>query len=177
MKDIKITIKLTASYLEDSYDETVKYRLKYRKWDVLATSIFVGAAFLLLVYSVAIGTSKTGAIIGASLLGFSLYALKKSLTHKKRWMADRMKQGNFDQETDIKFTESHLEHAGPNATGTMKWPAIQRIDETPNAIYLIPGNGTSIFIPKNQFENTEDWQQVLNIAEQKHGVEVKSFPS
>lgn len=88
-----------------------------------------------------------------------------------------MKQGSFDQETHIKFTEDHLGLAGQNTTGTIKWPAFKQIDETPNAIYLIPGNGTSIFIPKNQFKNTEDWQQVLKIAKEKHGVEVKSFPS
>lgn len=176
MNDVAITFKMTTSYFEESYDETIKYRLKYRKWDSLASSIFVGVALLLFVYSVAIGTSKTGAIIGASLLGYSLFALRKSLTHKKKWMIERMKRGILDQDARIKFTEDHMEHSGPHSTGTMKWSAIQRIDETPKAIYLIVDQGISIFLPKNLFESVEAWQQVLKIAERKHGVEVKSFP-
>lgn len=84
MKDIEIAFRMTASYFEDCYDETVKYRLKYRKWDTLATSIFVGVALLIFICSVTIAISKIGIITGASLLGFSLYALRKSLTHKKK---------------------------------------------------------------------------------------------
>lgn len=167
---------MTASYFEDAYDETVKYRLKYRKWDTLVTSIFVGVAFLLFLYSVTIGASRIGAITGASLLGYALYALRKSLTHKKKWIVDRLGQGLADQDTHIKFTEDQLEHSGPLSSGTIKWTAIQRIEVTPRAIFLIPNKGISIFLPKNQFKKTEDWQEILKIAEEKHGLEVKSFP-
>lgn len=91
-----------------------------------------------------------------------IYEFIKPYYSKYKWLQERRKSLINGQKIIVHFTDELIKISGPFSSGEVKWTGIKEIKQTPNAVFLIPENGISIYLPKNDFESVEDMNAVIN---------------
>ena len=95
-------------------------------------------------------------------MAVGLYETIKPFYKKHKWLQERKESHLNGQVITAHFGNDAMSTAGPFSSGEIKWAGIREIRETANALFIIPENGTSIFLPKSVFQSAEQIQAVLS---------------
>jgi hypothetical protein len=94
-----------------------------------------------------------------------LIGLSNLLRHfytKRKWLRARLDSHLLNQTIHIEFGPDSLKSNGPFSHGEMLWTGVKAIRQTPNAIFILPENGISIYLPKSVFASAEQFSAVAN---------------
>lgn len=160
--DINIKLKLTEEYYAEIYQESVKSRLKYRKWQPLIIGLnFLFSGFLLW-YIIRNSELKSYFILPLIFFFFGLHELYDSINSKKKWLKARKEKGIVNEIITFRFKDHEIEHSGPYSKGVIQWEGFQCIQETAKGLFLIPQKGISIYIPKYCFHDKSDMKLIVD---------------
>lgn len=151
--NIRIEVTQNKAYFEEFYQETLLYRLKYRKWQpfiavlnlVIASVFFWKSAFIF------------------SLL-FMLFAIREAYDYRysrKKWLAERMNSKTIEAIVKMVFTDEIIYHEGPYQKGTMKWETFEKIEVSPKGLFLSLQKGISIYLPKTSFDDLDSYERLI----------------
>lgn len=170
--DINIELKFTEEYYKEAYQEMVKNRLKFRKWQPLLIVFHFLSSVLFLWYILKNLDLKTYIIIPLIFFFFGLYEFYDYYKIKRNWLKARREEGITDESVTLRFKGDEIEHSGPYAKGVIKWNGFKCIQVTDNGLFLIPQKGISIYLPKYCFSNEDEMKSILNKFKSIEGIKV-----
>ncbi len=141
-------------YFEGSYSDWLAHRAKWRPYALAfaLTAIMIGAALIYFLPSPGVG-------VIAILVG--LYHSYEALTHRSRWIDDRLKGLPPDKIVTIAFHPESMDTETPSSTGKLHYDAISQVVGTPNGIFILPQTGVSIYVPRASIEPTDAFSPLL----------------
>ncbi|OWP62594.1 hypothetical protein CDA63_13205 [Hymenobacter amundsenii] len=164
MTPIEITVKFSEDYYEAIFTDWLRYRSKNRKWQKLAGAILLLIGFTNTLVIWLFGSSWYAVSIITILFGglqfWDFYQTKR------QWLRDRKSSNVTGEDVRMSFTAEGFQHAGPFSTGDYKWTGIQKVQEARQGLFLLSGNGFSIYLPKNSFQSDQDFETVKLYAQQ-----------
>ncbi|MGK0389826.1 MAG: hypothetical protein ACI94Y_002571 [Maribacter sp.] len=83
-------------------------------------------------------------------------------------MDSRLNSKVNNKSLTIIFKEDHVLLNGLFTETKGGWEYFTKIIETKKGLFLIPGNGISIYLQKKSFDSQLDVQQIINKIEQIH---------
>jgi len=140
--DASAQVSFDRSYFEAAYSDWLAYRSKWRRYAApFAVALtLAGAAVLWFL--------PHQRLFGLLVLFGGLYQICEAMTHRKRWIADRLKELPPDKILKISFHPEHIEMETPNSSSRLNIAAFSEVVATPNGVFLIPQTGVSIYIPR-----------------------------
>ena len=142
------------NYFECSYADWLANRARWRPYALLFAlgAIVVGVAFVYCSPSPGVGVIAVGA---------GLYHAYEALTHRSRWIKDRLNGLPPDKVVTISFHTESMNTETPNSSATLRYDAIARVVGTPNGIFILPQTGVSIYVPRACVEPTDAFTPLL----------------
>ena len=147
-------IHYDRDYFEASYTDWLANRAKWRPYAVLfaLTEIGVGVAILLFTSAPAI------AFVAISV---GLYHSYEAVTHRSRWLRERLDGLPPDKLITIQFGPDFMATESQNSSGTLRYDAISKVVGTPNGVFILPQTGVSIYVPRACVEPTDAFTPLL----------------
>ncbi len=133
--DIVIEIKQTEAYYEEVYQESVKHRLKYRKWQPFIIGCYFLFSAILFLYIMFFLDRKSYIILPILLFIFALQELYDNLNSKRKWLNDRKGNGVLNKIATIRFKDAEIEHSGSTSKGVISWNGFQNVQETEKGLF------------------------------------------
>ncbi|ALW83706.1 hypothetical protein AUC43_00455 [Hymenobacter sedentarius] len=154
--DFTIVITPNDKYYNDFYREWASQKW-IRRWQPYL------AVFMILFWIV-LRFIDTGNALGRLpyfFIAIGVYEFTKFFYSKRKWLKDRKKSGITGQDIVINFREEFIKIDGPFSHGALQWKGISNIIRTPNALFMIPENGASIFLPNSAFDSENQIDAVI----------------
>ncbi|GAB3317208.1 YcxB family protein [Hymenobacter humi] len=158
--DFTIVIIPNDKYYNDFYREWASQKW-LRRWQPFL------AVFMILFW-IALRYIDAGGVLGILpyfFIAIGIYEFIKHFYSKHKWLNDRNKSGITGQDIVINFKDEFIKIDGPFSRGELQWKGINNIIRTPNALFLTPENGASIFLPNSAFDSENQIEAVM-IAQQ-----------
>jgi hypothetical protein len=155
--DFRIKFIPDLEYYQEAYSEMVKSNLLKR--------LEPGFAIAMIVIGVIECFYDKYGVLGYFPIifgGLGIFELVKIYTSRRKWIMARIKGGVYGQELYLHFTESLIFHSGPFSTGNISWAGIKSIKQTDKGLILKQEIGTSIYLPKNLFENKDQIDFIMS---------------
>ncbi len=156
---MKITSKwiVDDAYIQDYWNDWIKYRSKHRKW-AIHYGIFLIVASLILLLLFPIGTNLHplllfGIFIGIAIIIWHFY-------DKAQWMKLIKKAISYGEENTVIFSRENLKIKGPTSNGEMIWKGIESIEKGELGFFLILQKGLSIYIPYHSLDNKDGFTYI-----------------
>ena len=153
--DATAHVSFDRAYFEAFYTDWLTHRSRWRRFamPVAFAITFAGAAISWFVP----GHRFLG--IAVSLGG--MYHLYEALTHRRRWVADRLKDLPPDKVLDVSFHSERIDMETPNSSSRLSVAALTGVEATPNGLFLIPQTGVSIYIPRASIEPSDAFSPLV----------------
>lgn len=139
-------IAVDRRYFEQSYDEWLRHRSKWKKYEVwLAVAL---TAFGGVLVALAPELWPVGALFAtAGVFEFVLAA-----THRRRWIRARLAKVPAGSSVQFRFDEVSLTTVSRQGTGTLRLDALSRFTPGSQGFFLIGEDGFSMYIPRAAVE-------------------------
>ncbi|QDV05539.1 hypothetical protein Poly30_10370 [Planctomycetes bacterium Poly30] len=131
------------AYLEQAFDESVRYRLRLRKH---LPKFGLGLGVLTLALMVA----RPG-ILSALYFWGSVFFIWHELSYRRRMLALGERSPAYGRELWVRFFPEHLETTENGEPMEVRYADFDRLDVTPGGFLLVSG-GSVIFTPKSKIE-------------------------
>jgi len=153
--DASAQVSFDRSYFEAVYSDWLVYRSRWRRYAVpfAVTLTLAGVAALWIL--------PHQRFFGLFVLFGGLYQVYEALTHRKRWMADRLKDLPPDKILKISFHPEYIEMETPNSSSRLNIAALSDVVATPNGVFLIPQTGVSIYIPRASIDPSDAFSPLI----------------
>ncbi len=148
---------VTEDYYREFYDQWYRHVCRWRRFQ---TPLGVVAALAVVpAWQVGFRTLSTVAAV------FAVVQLADSLTHRRRWIRERLQSSRLGALVSFKFMEDCIESSGPFSSGKLAWAGIDSCSVTDKGIFLRPDTGVSIYIPKSAVTPPEAFDRIVALAE------------
>ncbi|TVP95942.1 MAG: YcxB family protein [Planctomycetaceae bacterium] len=155
------SIDFDRDYFNAYYANWVRYRSRWRRFAIPIALSFVAVTAL------ASFRLESHRPIAGGLFVFAALNLIDAITHRQRWIRQRLASVAVDKFAKLTFNDDHLQILTTNTEGTVRYEAFGVVAVTPDGIFLVPDSGHSIFIPRNAFSTDDEFRLVSNkLAEQ-----------
>ena len=151
-------IPVDRPYFEALYDDWLAHRSRWRRYALpyAAATTLAGAIGL---------AWPLFPLVAAILLVFGIYRIYEAVTHRRKWIAERLRDLPGDKTLDITFHPDHIATETPNSSGTLKFGALRDVIATPTGLFLCPQTGVSIYVPKAAIEPAEMVPTVVEVLQ------------
>jgi len=147
--DASAQVSFDRSYFEAVYSDWLAYRSRWRRYAApFAVALTLAGVAVLWIF-------PHQRLFGLFVLFGGLYQIYEVLTHRKRWLADRLKDLPPDKILKISFHPEHIEMETPNSSSRLNIAALSDVVATPNGVFLIPQTGVSIYIPRASIDPSD----------------------
>ena len=147
--NVSAQVSFDRPYFEAVYSDWLAYRSRWRRHAApFAVTLTLTGVAVLWIF-------PHQRLFGLFVLFGGLYQVYEALTHRKRWMADRLKELPPDKIPKISFHPEHIEMETPNSSSRLNIAALSDVVATPNGIFLIPQTGVSIYIPRASIDPSD----------------------
>ena len=143
------------AYLEENYKEWLKYISKGKKYEPFLATLFIVLGFSFLFFKGFIIVSITGIAIGI----FELILFKR---HKLKWITNRLKSKNNDDDIFINFFQDYFEIIIPSSNEKIDYKNIFRVKITHRGIFIWLKKGMNLYIPKESITPVESIELIIN---------------
>jgi len=133
--------KLTfdRQYFEVMYSEWLQYRSRYRK-------IAIPLALLLITIGLLIATWLSSPAIAIAVIIAGIFDVVETLTYRRRWLAKAL-DGTSGRYAELTFTDTDIRFKSDFSNGTIRYETFDSAVATPDSVFLIPTNGSTVFVP------------------------------
>lgn len=173
-------MKIEYNLIKDDY---IEFNMHYIdtsrtvKRTLLIQQYGVGLVFLIIPYffSKLVGTPMTLSYIvyGAVFLAWILYYPRYFISVTKRRiikMIDENGDSSIYGMQSIALTETGIEQESNTGESRTSWSGIERIDETPEYIYIYIGTMNAYLVPNRAFDDDAQRAEFLKILREKTGL-------
>lgn len=150
-------ITFDRDYFSLQYDEWLKHRSRFKKYEPIycVGIVVLGLALIVLYFD----KWHMGAVVAA----FGAYKLSMSLTSKSRWVNARLRLIPDDKTVQIRFENKSIVSESKNGTADMLLSAFGGFMIASQGFFLIPENGTSIYVPQRTIDPAESYEELVNL--------------
>ena len=147
--NVSAQVSFDRPYFEAVYSDWLAYRSRWRRYAApFAVALTLAGVAVL-------WTFPHQRLFGLLVLFGGLYQICEAMTHRKRWIADRLKELPPDKILKISFHPEHIEMETPNSSSRLNIAALSDVVATPNGIFLIPQTGVSIYFPRASIDPSD----------------------
>ncbi|MFO0978388.1 MAG: hypothetical protein U0996_18425 [Planctomycetaceae bacterium] len=143
-------------YFEMLYDDWLQHRSVWRRYAIyaslalLAAGVMMGVAF------------PRHWLVGAVFAMFGVYETISALTHRRRWISERLLLARVDKAVDLTFDETSVASASANGTSTMLISRFVGFATGTNGFFLIPDTGISLYVPRPAVEPASVYETLVH---------------
>lgn len=150
-------ITFDRDYFSLQYDEWLQHRSRFKKYEPIycVGIVVLGLALVMLYFD----KWHMGAVVAA----FGAYKLSMSLTSKSRWVNARLRLIPDDKTVQIRFENESIVSDSKNGTSEMLLSAFGGFTIASQGFFLIPENGTSIYVPQRTIDPAESYEELVNL--------------
>ena len=144
-------------YFVAMYDDWLRHRAVWRRYATPAALIMVVAGFTM---SLQFPRQwPAGAVIGA----IGVFELVLSLTHRKRWINERISDVRDDKSVDLTFNGDSLISSSSNGSGSMRIGGFRGFAQGANGFFLIPDTGISLYVPRAAISPADAYEVLVKL--------------
>ncbi len=157
--NIEIVQKYNKEYILECYDELLKHRTKFRKYQKIVGIFFIFLGIILYFQTDLLFDCLFSFFLGLFMIGDFYYT-------KHKWIKSRLnsKQNNF--ETKLFFNDEEMRSVTKFGTSSLKWEFFSDAIKTEKGLTLVLENETSIYIQKSLLEEKYMDEIIKNIKNQ-----------
>ena len=150
------SINYDRHYFDTFYANWIAYRSRWRRFAIPLAFTFV------LVATIALWLLPLHRPIAGAFLVVAILNLIDALTHRMRWVRQRLSSVAVDKSATLTFTDDNIEISTANSDGTMTYDGFGVVSITPGGIFLVPDSGVSIFVPNDSFVDADTFTMVCS---------------
>lgn len=141
------SLTMDRAYFEESYEQWLRCRSRYRKWQISISLLAVVAA------GVAWSVGPDWLVIG--LIAVAVIEFVDAFRYRRYWTARRIRSriGNRHDRVEIRVSDSGVYQKGPTSEGKMTWDAVKAVVPTDKGVFLAVGDGMSMYIPDSSMND------------------------
>jgi len=141
--EYKFTLELTKDYFSESYNQSIRYGNKWRKFEYLISILFLVIGVSLFIYT------NMETLLPAVFIAIAIFEYISPYIKKIFWLKRQTSNKIFGTSVEITITDKALESKGQFSEGSIKWSGFERSLETPLGLMLWPQKGIKIYFPKS----------------------------
>lgn len=156
-------IAFDRNYFEQYYDEWLRHRSKYRKYE-----IWFAGGLLLFGIAMVIAVAEQRLVGGLITCG-GVYEFLMAATHKRRWVRSRVSTAREDRCTDVVFDRNSLTTTSTNESATIQYTGFVGFVPASKGFFLIKDAGASIYVPRSSVEPIDSYSKLMDLFESAVG--------
>jgi hypothetical protein len=157
--DASAQVSFDRSYFDAFYSDWLTYRSKWRRYAV-------PFAFAITLASIVVLWFLPGQrFFGLFVLCVGLYHVYEAVTHRRRWLAHRLKDLPPDKAFKMSFHPEHIEMETPNSSSRLNIAALSDVVATPNGMFLSLQTGVSIYVPRASIDPPDAFLPLVDALE------------
>jgi len=133
-------------YFEMLYDDWLQHRSVWRRYAIYASLALLAAGVIMAV------ASPRQWLVGAVFATFGVYETISAVTHRRRWISERLRLTRVDKTVDLTFDETSVTSVSANAKSTMLISRFVGFAAGTNGFFLIPDTGILLYVPRPSVE-------------------------
>lgn len=142
-------------YFVAMYDDWLQHRAVWRRYATAAATIMIIAG-------VAISLQfQRQWFVGLLIIAIGVCELVSALTHRTRWINERLSSVRDDKTVDLTFTGDSLISSSSNASGTMRIGGFRGFAPGTNGFFLIPDTGISLYVPRAAISPVDEYDNLV----------------
>lgn len=133
-------------YFEMLYDDWLQHRSVWRRYAIYASLALLAAGVMMAV------AFPRHWLVGAVFAMFGVYETISALTHRRRWISERLLLARADKTVDLTFDDTSVASVSANGKSTMLISRFVGFATGTNGFFLIPDTGISLYVPRPAVE-------------------------
>ncbi|MCR9116850.1 MAG: YcxB family protein [bacterium] len=150
------SIKCDRQYFNAFYANWIAHRSRWRRLAIPVAITFFAMAVVALFLLPSLRIIAVGIVVAA------IINLVDALTYKWRWVRRRLASFAGEKTADFTFTDDAVRIKSPKSEGTIDYDGFDAISTTPDGIFLVPGHGVSVFVPRSSFTDSDAFGDVCS---------------
>lgn len=142
-------------YFVAMYDDWLRHRAVWRRYATPAAMVMIVAGAAMSIQF------RPQWLVGFVIAAIGLYELASSLTHRGRWINERISTVRDDKTVDLTFDDDSLISNSPNGSGTMRLAGFRGFATGTNGFFLIPDTGVSIYVPRTAISPADMYDDLV----------------
>jgi hypothetical protein len=143
-------------YFELLYDDWLQHRSVWRRYAIYASFGLLAGGVIMAVMS------PRNWLVGAVFAMLGVYETISALTHRRRWIRERLLLARPDKTVDLTFDETSVESASANGKSTMLISRFVGFAAGTNGFFLIPDTGISLYVPRPAVEPADVYDTLVH---------------
>ena len=145
------------SYFELQYDEWLKHRSRYKRYEV-----WFAVALTIFGFVMALSFLNQW-LFGALFATAGIYEFVMAASHKRRWVNARVSTIREDKTVDLKFDADSLTSTSQNGSATLRLAGFAGFTLASQGFFLIPENGVSIYVPRTTINPVDSYSALVEL--------------
>jgi uncharacterized protein (DUF58 family) len=145
---------LDRDYFEAYYAGWLACRSRWRRYAIPLAMILVAATAAAYYLT---STYRLGAL---AFFVLAVVFLIDVGTYRFRWLGQRLRSSALGKTAAFVFTDDHVEITSPHSRGTIDYQAFDDVVPTPEGVFLVPGSGVSLFVPRGALASEDEYRAV-----------------
>jgi hypothetical protein len=143
-------------YFEMLYDDWLQHRSVWRRYAIYASFVLLSAGVMMAI------ASPRHWLVGAVFAMFGVYEMISALTHRRRWISERLLLARDDKTVDLTFDETTVASVSADGKSTMLVSRFVGFAAGTNGFFLIPDTGISLYVPRTAVEPADVYDELLH---------------
>ena len=137
------------------YDDWFRHRAVWRRFVTPAAIVMaLGGAAMSLQF-------QRQWLVGFVISALGVYELVSSLTHRRRWIDERMSDVRDEKAVSLSFNGETLASTSPNGSGTMRIGGFRGFAQGASGFFLIPDTGISLYVPRAAISPADAYDELV----------------
>jgi YcxB-like protein len=145
--EYRAAFELNRPYFEESFEEWLRQRSKYRRWQIQISAVVIVLGLFLAI------RGPAWLSVGVFMIG--VVELFEFFFYRHRWIGQRVeaRSNNAHNRVEVQISDSGVYQMGPTSEGRISWEAVKKVFPTKRGIYLAIGDGMSVYIPNSSMND------------------------
>lgn len=150
-------IVFDRDYLETLYDDSLKHRLKWRRYEIWFATV-------LLLFGITMAVAFTRHwMVGGLFAAAGAYEFAMAATHRRRWINARLATAHDDKTVHIAFHEAEMTTESPLGSSTMRYAGFDDFTAGSHGFFLVPDTGVSVYVPRDTLDDIEAYDRLVDL--------------
>lgn len=164
--NIEIIEKMDKDYYLEYYYMWLKHRSKFKKYErILGLLLIILGIFwrnIVEISKISLASNSEFLNLHIPIFFLGVFTFYNFYHTKRKWLKNRMKDGLYDTEVKIIFTDDEMRTSSKLGNSSLKWESFRDIINTKKGIFFVLKNKTSIYVKKNSILNENDINKIIS---------------
>lgn len=144
-------------YFAALYDDWLQHRSVWRRYAIYFAVAMLAAGIGMVIIH------RQHWLVGAVIAAFGAYETVSAITHRRRWLNERLLLARHDKTADLSFDETSVASTSANGTSTMLVSRFMGFAAATNGFFLIPDTGISLYVPRAAVEPADAYEELVSM--------------